>query len=174
MAALLLFGGAYFLYDGYKGYPKHNQELAALKRQLGEAEAAGQQERVASLNVKLASMHKEYSDHEIGLQKKLGFALPPIGIALLIWTFYRSRGQIRLTGQTLHAPGHPPVTFTEISDVDSKLWDRKGIALLNYKTAGGKQGTIRLDDFVYERKAIDAIYDRLRAFRGTSEPATET
>lgn len=161
MAAMLLFGGVYFLYDGYKGYPEHNTKVAEIKRQIGEADAGGDRDKAADLNVKLASMGKEHSDFDIGVQKKLGFALLPVALALLAWMLYRSRGEYRLSGQTLHAPGHPPVLLSEITNVDSTLWKRKGIAALDYKTAAGQSGTINLDDFVYDRKPTDAIYARV-------------
>ena len=173
MTLLLIGGGAYFLYDGYVGYPKHNEKVAAIKREIGEAEAKGDKDKAAQLNVQLASMHKEYPPDDIKLQKQLGYALPPVGLALLIWALYRSRGSFRLMGQTLHVPGHPAIQISEITEIDNTLWDRKGIATIKYATAGGQSGMFKLDDFVYQRKPIDAIYDRILAHHQPAAPSTE-
>lgn len=169
MSLLLILGGAYFLYDGYVGYPKHNEALAAVKRQIGDAEVAGDNDKVAALNVELSEMDKEHSASDIRLQRQLGYALPPVGLALLAWMLYRSRGVYRLSGDTLHIPGHPPVSISEITEIDNTLWQRKGIAHLKYATADGASGAFKLDDFVYERKQTDAIYDRIMAHH---QPAT--
>ncbi len=176
MSLLMVLGGAYFLYDGYMGYPQHNQELATLKREIGDADGAGDKDKAAALNVKLSKMHKEYSEDDIRLQRKLGYALPPIGLALLCWTLYRSRGVYRLTGKILGVPGHPPITISEVTEIDNTLWQRKGIANIKYTTADGKSGAFKLDDFVYERKPIDAIYDRILAHHqpATPSPAAAT
>lgn len=170
MAALLLFGGLYFLYDGYVGYPKHNAELEAVERQIGDAQAAGDEEKAAALRVELTKMDKAHPASDIRLQKQLGYALPPVALALLAWTLYRSRGQYRLSGDTLHIPGHPPVKISEITEINNTLWERKGIANIKYATAAGQSGEFKLDDFVYDRKPTDAIYDRILAFHQPASP----
>lgn len=70
----------------------------------------------------------------------------------------------RVSADTLYVPGHPPIAISEITEIDNTLWERKGIAHVKYMTAAGKSGTFKLDDFVYERKPIDAIYDRIMAY----------
>ena len=106
---------------------------------------------------------QDHTDTDILLQRGLGFLLPPLGILLLARWLYISRGQVRLDpSDTLHAPGHPPVPASAITAVDDALWERKGIAYVRYDLPGGAGGTVKLDDFVYDRKPIDAIHDRLK------------
>lgn len=147
-------GGAFFLYDGYVRYPRQNREAIARNSKPPHAES------------------------DLALQKKIGYALPPLGIAMLIWTLYRSRGQYRLDDETLHVPGHPPVPLEQIRRVDNSLWERKGIARIAYELADGTQGELTLDDFVYERKPTDSIYERItayvRAAAGEAAPPEET
>ena len=64
-----------------------------------------------------------------------------------------------------YALGHPAVPLASIKSIDDRLWDRKGIAYLDYDV-NGQSGTITLDDFVYQREPVDAIYESVdRAVR---------
>ena len=90
-------------------------------------------------------------------------------LALVRW-LYISRGTIRLDGSdTLHAPGHPAVPVSTITEINDDLWERKGISYISYEGAEGTAGEIKLDDFVYERKPIDQIHDRLRHLNPTRQ-----
>jgi hypothetical protein len=161
LCALLIGVGVWFGYDGYVGWPEHNRQLADVKRQIEEAERGGDKDAAAIARTKLGSMSKEHSDNDIRLQKLLAFALPPLGIALLAWALYNSRGEYRLSGTTLSVPGHPAVSIDQIQRIDKRLWDRKGIAYIDYEARGSARGRIKLDDFVYERKPTDQIYERI-------------
>jgi hypothetical protein len=95
------------------------------------------------------------------IQRALGFILPPAGIAMLGWALFNSRGRVRLANGVLEVPGHPAISLENISSMDTTLWDRKGIAYVLYDVAG-KQGKARLDDFVYDRKPVDQIYEVIK------------
>lgn len=151
--------GLYFLYDGFIGYPR---ERDAFRRLAVEIKAA--QERGEPYD-HLLEEQKQYEDHNdaaIMLQRVLGFALPPLALLMLVRWLYISRGEIRLDADdTLHAPGFPPIPASAVKAIDDDLWHRKGIAWVKYELPGGESGSVRLDDFVYERPPIDAIHDRL-------------
>jgi hypothetical protein len=102
-----------------------------------------------------------HSDMDILFNRVLGLGLVPGSILLLAWALYNSRGEIRLSGQTLSVPGHPPVSLTGIESIDKSKWDRKGIAWVSYRTESLQAGKFKLDDFVYERDPIDEIYKRI-------------
>ena len=176
MCALLVGAGLWFAYDGWIGWPEHNRKVAEVKRRIDEADRAGDTNGAAAARAELGKMSKEKSSSDILLQKILAVSLPPVGIGLLAWALYASRGAYRLSGRTLHVPGHPPVTFDQITRIDKRLWDRKGIAYLDYDRAAGTpsrapgetvdyqatgSGRIKLDDFVYERKPTDQIFERI-------------
>lgn len=176
MALLLIAGGAWFGYDGFVGYPRENQQLREINSQLAEAQRSQDNQRIRELSdqqkkFKRHSGELAHSDMDILIQKVLCFALPPIGLLLLFWTFYNSRGAYRLADQTLHAPGHPPVPVDAIRKIDKRKWDRKGIAYLAYELSGGKSGTIKLDDFVYDRGPTDAILSQIEKL--TADPSQE-
>jgi hypothetical protein len=137
MTLLLLGLGGWFLYDGYIGYPAENQ--AAIER----------------------GHEPPHSEWSLFLQRALGWTLPPLGVLMLVWTLYNSRGTYRLSGNTLQIPGHPPVDLDEIVRVDRSLWDRKGIAYIDYEIADGRAGKMKLDDFVYDREPTDRIFERI-------------
>jgi hypothetical protein len=112
------------------------------------------------------------SDWDIFFNRAMGVVLPPIGIILLVRALRQSRGEYRLENGVVHAPGHPPVPLDAIQAMDRELWDRKGIAYVEYDLSkapgpsppsGKLQGTFRLDDFVYERDPIDKIFDMIEA-----------
>ncbi|MGH7214109.1 MAG: hypothetical protein ACREIT_05040 [Tepidisphaeraceae bacterium] len=153
MIALLVGWGLWSIYDGFHSWP-------AMKR---DAEAKGQK--------------PPHNDMSILFNKVLGVALPPLGLFMLGWALYHSRGEYRLTpDDTLHVPGHPPVPLSGTTELDKKLWDRKGIAFVNYELPDGKKGRLRLDDFIYERKPTDEIFNRIEqqlAPAALVEPASE-
>lgn len=143
LMVLLMVGlGGWFLKDGFYAYPKDNAD------------------RKAAPEAKRAEM-KEHSDLDILLQKLLGFALPPIGLILLARWLHMSRGRIILDNGVVSIPGHPPFALDDVTKLDKRLWDRKGIAYVEYQTSNGVTGRATLDDFIYDRKPIDLIYDAI-------------
>jgi hypothetical protein len=139
------------------GYPRHNLKVTDLTRQRDELNRAGQKTQADELTAKLTELHGLHSDWDILLQKLLGAVLVPGGIVFIVRVLRNSRGQIRIENDTLHVPGHPAIPLADITGIDNALWDRKGIAFVEYATAGVK-GAARLDDFVYQRDPIDDIH----------------
>ena len=168
LALILVIMAAWFAYDGWVKYPAGNRKAAELKSQIAELERKNQD--ALSLREQLRGV-KERSDFEMTLQKVLACALPLVGIALVAWAIYNSRSEIKLVGDRLSAPGHPEITFDDITALDQRLWDRKDIAYVGYEK-GNQKGNIRLDAFVYEAEPIVKIYDRLEAFmKEDTEPS---
>jgi hypothetical protein len=164
MFVLLLAAAAWFAYDGWKGWPAENGRHDRNAKALEEARKAGDEKRMDELNKDPVTNTKPHSDSDILLQKRLAIGLPIVAIGFLIWALYNSRGAYRLAGVTLSVPGHPPVQLSEIEEIHREKWDRKGIAYLKYATASGRQGRLRLDDFIYEREPTDKIFERVEKF----------
>ncbi len=156
--------GAWFIYDGFVAYPANNRRYDDLVQQLARMEKdPARDESVylsVTLQVKSMSRHDEFS---ILLQKVLGFALPPIGIGLLIRWLRSSRGEIRLENGVLTIPGSPPVPLHAIDEIDKELWDRKGILTAYYTLEDNTTGKFILDDFVYQAHPIRAIVRAIEA-----------
>jgi hypothetical protein len=163
MVVLLIGMGGWFGYDGFKGWPSENPRIDEVNQQLAAAQKAGNKELVEKLNADPLARRAKHSDMDILFQKLLAFALPTLGLGMLAWALYNSRGEYRLEGEVLSVPGHPVVALNSIYEIDKQLWDRKGIAYVAYTTAKGK-AKLRLDDFIYDREPTDQIYDRLAAY----------
>jgi hypothetical protein len=150
MVALLVGWGVWSLYDGYVRYPTENEQ--ALRNTPGLEK-------------------KPHTTTDIMLNRWIGYVLPPVGLALLAFAQYNSRGRYELRGQVLNVPGHPPVPLDAIRAIDKTDWDRKGIAYLDYELANGTKGRLRLDDFIYERQPTDDIFKRIEDYTGTGDEA---
>jgi hypothetical protein len=162
MVVLLVGAGLYFAYDGYQGYPSHNRRVADVQRRLDEAEQAKDEAAASTLRVELSKMREPHSDSDIRLQRQLGWALPPLGLALLARSLYQSRGRYRLAGQTLEVPGHPPVAMSQITRLDDSQWDRKRVAKVEYDLGNGRTGRLKLDDWIYQQEPTVQIFERIR------------
>ena len=170
MALLLIGWGLWSVYDGYFNWPKQNEEIASLKEQIKKKPKDDPE--VTKLEVQLGKL-KEHTSLDITFNKVLGWALPPIGLLLLIRVFYVSRGQYRLRDDVLHVPGHPPVPLDAVRSIDKAKWDRKGIAYLNYELLNGKGGRIKLDDYIYHRGPTDDILKRIEEYTGIGESVAQ-
>lgn len=170
MAIVFIAMGAWFGYDGFVRWPGWNQMYDKLEAQRQVALDRGDRQAAEQLRVEQGKYEK-HNEASLMLQKVLCFALPPLGLILLARALRNSRGEYRLEGTTLHVPGHPPVPFENITQIDRRRWDRKGIAYIHYDLGDGRQGRLRLDDFHYERPPTDAIFDRIQKYVAHAEPA---
>jgi hypothetical protein len=168
---MLVAMGAWFGYDGFVNWPRENARIDQLKKEIEAARKANDEKKTSALDSELGNL-AHHSDLSLQLQKVLCFALPPVGLLVLVWALYNSRGSYRLNNDILNVPGHPPIALDAIRSIDKTDWDRKGIAYIHYELPNGTKGAARLDDFVYERKATDDIFKHIEDYTGTaSEPA---
>lgn len=149
MTLLLLTYGAWSIYDGFVSWP-HWADTHPLE--------------------------KPKTATDIMLNQVLGVVLPPMGLFILGWALYQSRGEYRLENGVLHVPGSPPVPLEKIHSVNREAWDRKGIAYVEYdlteapsrgnagapgsygQATKAARGSFKIDDFVYEREPTDQIF----------------
>jgi hypothetical protein len=164
LAVLMIGGGLWFAYDGWIKWPAQNAravELETAKATEASKPGGGDKARIDELAKELGQISK-HTDLDIIIQKVLAFTLPAFGIFWGGWTLRDTRGRYHMVGDTLTAPGHPPITFNEIRRIDKRKWDRKGIAFLHYEHGTPPvRGILKLDDFAYERNATDAILERI-------------
>lgn len=160
MFVVLLAMGAWFGYDGFVGWPQMNRQHADIEQK--RVEAANRNDTLSATQLmEQEDQYKHHTDLDIALQKVLCAALPIAGLLLLIRALYNSRGELRLEHDILHFPSHPPVPISKLTSVDRRLWDRKGIAYVNYALDDQTTGRLRLDDFVYDRPPTDKIFERI-------------
>ena len=142
IVVMLVGMGLWFCYDGFYNWPKQLRAAEALEKQ------------------QLTPSEKPHSKKDIFYNQVLGLSLPPLGLLALAWFLYGSRGQYKLSGQTLHIPGHDPIPVEAITLIDKSKWDRKGIARIEYESAG-KQRSFKLDNFIYQEEPTRLIVKRL-------------
>jgi hypothetical protein len=139
LVLVLLFYGGWSLYDGFVRMPRENDAF----------------KKAHPLAEKLP-----HPALDIPFNQYLGMALPPLSLFFLFWVLYSSRGEYSFDGTTLSVPGHPSVSIKAIRKIDRTAWDRKGIAYIHYQASGSaKLAVLKLDDFVYERKPTDEIFE---------------
>lgn len=174
MFSIIVVMGCWFLYDGFVKYPADNKAFAETEAQirpLREQEARAQvqgkkfdnEAELQRLVFQLKNERRKHDDFGITVQKILGFALPPIGIGLMIYWLRCSRGEIRLENKILTAPGHSPAPLAQIDDLDKALWEKKGIAFVFFTLPNGTTDKICLDDFVYQARPIREIVKAIEA-----------
>jgi hypothetical protein len=140
---LLFFGfGLYSLRDGFIEYPR---EIAAWQ----------------SADPKLRPPKPPHEASSVLFNQVAGVLLPPVALLILAWRRHNSRGEYRLSGQTLSVPGHPPIKLDQITGLDLVRWDRKGTAIVQYADAATKPQTFSLEDMIYERDATDQIVAKI-------------
>jgi hypothetical protein len=169
IALLFLVYGIWSIRDGFFEYPRANaaavqaevDRIRAAREEMGQTLSA---EEEARIRAETPQPHgPPDNDLDIPFNQALGIILPPLAVLVVIRTLYRSRGQYRLSGQTLSIPGHPPIPLDAIRRIDKRLWDRKGIAIIDYELPDGRTGRFRLDDFLYKREPTDRILERIEA-----------
>jgi len=172
VAGILVITAVWLAYDGWVNWPAMNRKYTEITNQIDEAtrqiessDDKPAKDRMEHARENLIQERKDLKFHDdlaILLQKILTFALPVLGGALVMWAHHNSRGEIRLTHDTLTAPGHPPVHLDQIVALDTRLWDKKDIAYVDYDVPPAK-GRIKLDAFLYETDPIVKIYERIEA-----------
>jgi hypothetical protein len=164
MVLVLVVCGGLFAYDGWRGWPAEAAKFDQLRHELDELEQLkSKPDKLTEYDQKSVEIrkYKHRSALDIRVQKALGISLPIAAFLLLLWMLRNSRGAYRLNNQTLEVPGHPPVPLEQITKLDETLWDRKGIAFVEYQTPVFR-GRMRLDDFIYQRDPTDAIYEKIK------------
>jgi hypothetical protein len=144
MAIICFALAAWFAYDGFVNWPAQNQRFDEMMARQEKPDFA------------------RHTDTDLAVQKTLAVTLPFLGIGIIGWLLFNSRGCYRLKDDVLYVPGHPPVPLDAIREIDKKKWEKKGIVYLDYELEGSdKSRTIVLDDFVYDQVPTDKILETI-------------
>lgn len=193
LAAMLLFMGCYFIYDGRIGYRRDNSvvekkawfdgeflksfdeakrsgrfdEWAAKARAAGlPAGENGEPPKWASYAAQFGwdEKPKRHSEEEILQQFEWGGAMLLLGL-MVVGKILLDRGKtLAGYGDRMVMPGGAEVRFSEAFRVDKRKWDHKGLAYVHYRSGGvGKRAVV--DDLKYD--GAGRVLDRLLAeFKG--------
>ena len=156
LTLILFVMAGWFAYDGWKAWPAANAKAADLDQRI--AATKNDQDRLPLQEERRGI--KTHTDLDLFWQRALAVVLPLVGIGLTGWARHNSRGEIKLAGDRLSAPGHPEIALDDVTALDQRMWDRKDIAYVQYEK-GEAKGRIRLDAFIYEAEPIVKIYERI-------------
>lgn len=179
VGSVCVLGGLWFLYDGLVGYPaKRERGLDFIQfiedhPELDEKEKHDQwKERAAERgwptdNPLNSDTGKALAPVDINEQFFYAGGAGLIGLGFLSRLVYMLGRWVETEGTTLRTKSGQQVEFSQITALDKKKWQSKGIAWVDYQTEGRK-GKIRLDDYYYDRPATKAI---LRQIEVAIDPA---
>jgi hypothetical protein len=175
------FGGAWFLYDGLVGYPawreqgfayekfmQENADLEELERENKWKEIArenGWRERPLD-----EEKGKPISVEAINEQFYYSGAAGLAGIGFLSRFAFMFRRWIECDENHLRDKSGRETTYANITELNKKKWQNKGIAFVSYKTDAGTD-RIRIDDFYFQRDPTRQI---LRKVEANIDPALIT
>jgi hypothetical protein len=169
--------GAYFLWDGFVGYPRSDARWTAHARWKKYEELKSNPEEWA----KVCAEHSWSTDAPEPWEKVcadrgwtttppekylgpskyaeqfwFGGATGIIGlVALFYWNRVR-RSVVRSDAEGVQSAAGKRVPYSTITRVDKKLWKSKGYATIHH-TDGAATGKFTLDDAKHDPKALDVI-----------------
>lgn len=160
--AVFVYGGLFFLYDGFVRYPRINSEIATYNAQISQMEKDGKPiEEVAALKTKRDGLGKEHDNLSLMLQRGIGMVCTPLG-AWMLWRHLRATsGKYLLENDVLTLPRHKPIPIDSVTAVRNAKWMTKGLAYFDFKRPDGSAGSFTLDALAYESKPSDAIHDEI-------------
>ncbi|MDX1564691.1 MAG: hypothetical protein R3236_04750 [Phycisphaeraceae bacterium] len=135
VASVMIGWGLWHGYDAWIGYPRHNERLESREK-----------------NSRLLPEQRPYSRGQI-LGQWLMMALLWTGAAALLvrlWAAFRWPLGCDETG--LHGPWGRRVAYRQIRRIDKSLWDRTGLAKIEYE-AEGRRRRMRIAAYVYSGAA---------------------
>lgn len=159
LAGVCLFMAAWFGYDGFIGYPQKLQYARAYDelRSLDAAERSEKwKEVVASHGWPKDIPTKKASEIEDDIVGQYFWA----GINLLagvpaLFLLLRNRGAwVEETEEGLRTSWGQSLRYGDVTQLDKKKWERKGIARASYQVAGEGSRVFVFDDFKFEREPI--------------------
>ena len=181
-------GGLWFLYDGLVGYPaKRERGLDKIQffedhPELDEKEKDDQWKARAAEkgwptdNPLNPETKKPLAPVDINEQFFYAGGAGLIGLGFLSRLLYMLGRWVESDGTKLRTKSGQEAEFSQITSLDKKKWQAKGIAFVKYQ-AEGRTGKIRLDDYYYNRPAtqvilrdIEAAIDPAKIINGKPEP----
>ena len=170
-------GGSWFLYDGLVTYP--NQQIRAVEfEKFTEANAdMDELDRLNKWNVlaeekgwPTGNPGEPFKEFDINEQFYYAGAAGLAALGFLSRFAYMFGRWIECDDTSLRDKAGHETTYANITELNKKKWQSKGIAFVNYKKEDGME-RIRLDDFYFDRAATRQI---MRTVEANIDPALIT
>jgi len=148
--------GLWALYDGKITYPNQRERALAFQELEEQGRLEEWTEYAAKRGWQPYDPGEPKTEAEIAVQFYMLAIAGGIGLLVLIHVL-RSKGRwIEMDETGLRSSRGLRLTFDQITAIDKKKWDNKGIAKLHYQENGRKKIFV-LDDFIYDRPTTDNI-----------------
>jgi hypothetical protein len=149
LVALVLAGaGGWFLYDGWIGFPHHNERLKVFNTLGGDADAWVQHARSHGWQESTPDPKPYGTGHFYSQWFLMGLCWL-LSAALLGRIGMRYRWPIGYDDEVLIGPFNRRIPFDAIQQLDKSRWDTTGLATLGYEH-NGQTRSLRIDDYVFE------------------------
>jgi hypothetical protein len=100
-----------------------------------------------------------HSRSEINGQFSIAYFLWAMALATLGWVLFNRRRNLSADGESLTTEGGTRIFFESVFEIDTRKWDKKGLAYVRYRNEAGDDKRTVIDDLKY--KEADDILDRL-------------
>ncbi len=187
LALGLLGFGAWAAYDGFVGYPQHNEVVNSYVARLNEVreqypetwkekwpDIAVKEDKLADFSSfaeveygkegeppKIVGKRKTQSDiyFQYGM---LGLAAP-VGLFFLLGWFAAPSRWIAMDENGLTSSRGDNAPFDKIHKLNKERWWKKGIAVVYYKADSGEERTLTLDDWKFEREPTEQMLEAVES-----------
>jgi hypothetical protein len=146
--------GLWALYDGKVTYPNQRKRALAFQEHEEQGRLEEWTQYTAERGWEPYDPGEPKTESEITVQFVMFVVAGGAGLLVLIHVL-RCRGRwIEMDETGLRTSRGQTVAFGQITEIDKKKWDKKGIAKLQYQE-NGRDSVLTLDDFIYERPTTD-------------------
>lgn len=159
--ALFFYGvSVLFFHDGIRGYPASNERWKVYEKFKKEDQLENWTVYASEHGWSDTPPHKFYESSDIAGQYFFGGLGLLVGsVGLVFWLMQKGR-LIRTDEQAVYTPDGVRVPFEEITGMDRRKWEAKGLATVHYR-AGKKTGSFILDDYKFERDPVHQIFSEI-------------
>lgn len=163
-------GGAWFLYDGMVTYPNQKIRAEKFKEFTEEHDDLDELDQLNKWNEEVAIPNgwptgnpgEPFKDYDINEQFYYAGAAALAALGFLSRFAYMLGRWIEADETHLRDKSGRETTYADITELNKKRWQNKGIAFANFKTPNGT-GKIRIDDFYFDRDNTRAILRKVEA-----------
>ena len=171
-------GGLWFLYDGLVTYPEQQVRAKEFKEFQEENSGMDELDLINKWNEEEAKPKgwptgnpgEPKKEYDISEQFYYAGAAGLIAFGFLSRFAYMFNRWVECDDTSLRDKAGHETSYANITELNKKKWQNKGIAFVNYKTDKGTD-RIRLDDFYFDRDATRQI---LRKVEASIDPALIT
>ncbi|NCO37121.1 MAG: hypothetical protein GW911_19485 [Armatimonadetes bacterium] len=175
IVALLLLGwGLASVYDGAVRYPEQNRRRAKFdsfeKKKAADPGWKTKWKDYARSQGWEAEPPKYHSSLDIEMQFVMAVLCVPLGLGALLLFVRNRRLQFSADATGLHGFGSEVIPYSAVTAVDKRLWDDKGIAVLQVE-ANGRRRKVPLDDWKFA--GMEGLLAEVEARLGDGRAPTE-